>query len=309
MKKMTSRIFIIAALLIASNAWAASVTQVKGKKALVDLTGQDGARAGDEFYAMSAEGKKRAILRLSQVKKGKAVADIVKGRAEIGQDLQPKSLGKSISRDVRESDLPAGEEPIDSAYARRIRKRYSGASWGILGSMLQTNMTASFKSGTGFAQRDVSAEMKGSTFGVLGFYDYPLAPQFQLRGMGGLEQVSASGTLSNPDCDNGKSATCTFNVTYLSLYGAGKFNFYDEGRMRMWVLGGWGFLLAASKSSNVISTGQITTNQIISLSLGADIPMGRANYIPVSIEYGMFPASDSVKANILTIRAGYAWTL
>jgi hypothetical protein len=44
-------------------------------------------------------------------------------------------------------------------------------------------------------------------------------------------------------------------------------------------------------------------------SAGMDISLNNKTYIPVSFEYGLFPSSATVKANIIFLRAGYAWNL
>lgn len=312
LKVMTSRILTLLALSItaALPARAANITQVKNNKVLIDSVGADEMHAGDEFYALTSDGKKRGVITITQVKGKKALGEITKGNPEVGLELQLKSGGPSMSRDVRESDLDENDRSsTSSAYYKRLHKKFDGNAWGLLGEMLQMNMSAAFTADAGTSKRSVTADMKGNAFGVMGFYDYPLAQQFQLRGYGGLEQFSASGTLSNADCDQGKSATCTFSVTYFSMYGAAKYNFYDQGRTRYYAEAGYGFLVATSKASNVISTSQISTNQVFFGGVGAEIPLGRNSFIPIAVDYGAFPPSDTVKASLLVIRAGYAWAL
>lgn len=305
---MTARFFIFVSFLaVASFAQGASITQIKGSKALLDMSGTDDARSGDEFYALNSDGKKRAVLRITQSKKGKAIAEIVKGNPEVGQELQLKSAGPAMSRDVRESDMGESDRGDRSSYYGKVRKKTNGGAYGIFGEMINMTMTASFTAGAGAAARKVDAAMKGTSFGVLGFYDFPISRRFQIRASGGLEQLSASGSISNADCESGTSTTCSFSVTYLSVHGAAKFVTNPDGRMRFYLTGSYGFLIAMAKSSNVIATSQISTNQIFGLGAGLEIPVGKDAFIPVALDYGLFPSSDTVKANLLFLRAGYAW--
>lgn len=295
-------------LLPFTEALAASVTQVKGKKALLELSRAEDAQVGEEFFAVEISGKRRALLRIVQIKNGRALADIVKGKAQVGHEIVRKGA-RPISQEVppEEAEEP-GSSPVADAYERgQPRSRDTGAGWGLIGEMLQMDLKVDFTAGTGSQQRNVSAALKGSSFGVSGFYDYPISPALQIRGLAGVEQLKAAGTISTADCE--ASTNCTFNVSYLSLHGQAKYNFLRNSTMKAWVNGGFGFLLALSKSSTVVDTSSISTDQIYSFGAGADIKMGRKTFLPVSIEYGIFPPSETVKANILFLRVGYGWVL
>lgn len=287
--------------------WAAGVSQVKNDKVLLELSGLDGVAVGDELFTIDDAGKRKALVKITQVRRDKAIATIVKGKPAVGQDVVLKNGSKPLSREVRDTDLPSGESAPAGDYYKRLTRRYTGNTWGVLGGLMQTNMTAKFTAGSGLLTREVSAKMKGTSFGALGYYDYPISPAFQIRGMGGLEQIGATGSVDQADCNS--STTCDFKVTYLSLYGVAKFNFFDNGGLRAWAGLHYGFLTAMSKSSSVLNTKNISTNQIYGISTGVEIPSGRSNYIPVTLDYGMFPKSDTVDANIITIRAGYGWLL
>lgn len=315
---MTPRpIFILTLLLaIAPRVHGASVTQVKGTRTLLELSGLETAQPGDELFAEDAAGKKRALLKVTQVKGARAIADVVKGKPQVGHTVVLRSVGSSISREVRDADIrdggAGGNEGPDlsaSEYRKRLKKSYSGSSWGLMGEFMQTAMTANFTVNPGASQRNESVQMKGSSFGVLGYYDYPLSPMFQIRGIGGLEQLNAAGSTDLPSCANGTSTACDFKVTYLSVHGQAKFVFLTQGDWRYWVNGGYGFLIAMSKSSSVLAEGNITTNQIYSFGGGIDIPVTPKNYVPVSLEYGLFPRTSSVEASVLFLRVGYGWNL
>jgi hypothetical protein len=312
---MTFRALLVLLLLgISVQANAASVTLVKGTRALINLSGGlEDAKVGDEIYSVDANGKRKALLKLRQVKGQKAVADIVKGVPAIGHDVTPRvaagaGAGGTISREVREDDIRAQQAASGEGddYYKRLRKASkTGKGYGLLAGLQQTTMNVDFTAGAGASQRTVSVAMKGSSFGILGYYDYPIIPALQFRGLAGIEQMNAAGSIDTSDCDGGTEYT--FAVNYLSLYGQAKFNYLDNGSTRGWVSGGFGFLLALSKASNVLNTSQISTNQVYLASLGFDFSIGRNMCIPVALEYGMHPASDTVKVSVMTVRSGIGW--
>jgi hypothetical protein len=282
-----------------SFAMAAKVLQVKAKQVLISLEGEH-AENGNEFFAINPEGKKVAIIIIRQVKGDKAIGDIAKGSARPGYSLtaKPSSGAGSASSNGSSSD---------SYYERKLSQRdHVGNSYGVVGGYLMNSMTATFTGGTVVAPTKVTASMSGTGFGALGYYDYMFSPSITLRGMGGYEQYKVSGSIGTTDC--GGTTLCTVDLSYLSFYGYGRWTFLP-GKYKAWVGGGLGYLYAVGKSSTVLRQDQISANQIFVLALGADVRLSAKNYIPVSVEYGLFPSSDSVKASIIYLRAGYAWNL
>jgi hypothetical protein len=177
-------------------------------------------------------------------------------------------------------------------------------SYGAVGGYLMNSMTASVSSNT--YPTAVSTGMSGTGFSVGGFYDSLFSSDIVGRGSVGLEQFSASGTTTNPVCANSKN--CTANINYLSFYGLLKW-YTNQGSYRNWVGGGAGYLIAISKSSSALNESQISTNQVFTFAYGCDVQMSRQNYIPISLEYNLFPSSATVKANQIMLKAGWAWNL
>ncbi len=283
-------ILIIGSLLSAQFALAMKITTVKGKKALIDLEGESAA-AGDQYFALDGSGKKKAVLKIVQVKGGKAIAVVGKGSAQSGYTLQ---LGKAAG----------GGGEAGASYAG---SSYSPASsgfrnWGVLGSYLMNNMTAKVGVDT-VGEENVA--MSGSGFGVLGFTDYALSRSFVLRASGGYEIYAVKGTGLNSKCTD--SNDCNVNINYISMYGHAKYIFVESPNI--WAGLGVGFLMAASKSSSVLNPSQISANQIYSLSLGTDISMGGKSFLPIAFDYNLFPASATVQANYMALRVGWAWNL
>jgi hypothetical protein len=46
---------------------------------------------------------------------------------------------------------------------------------------------------------------------------------------------------------------------------------------------------------------------MILFSTGVDIGLNKGAFIPLVLEYGMFPGSTDVKASSIFARAGYGW--
>jgi len=97
------------------------------------------------------------------------------------------------------------------------------------------------------------------------------------------------------------------SFTYLGLEGAAQYNYMNSSSFRGWLGLGYAFLLTMSKSVNVPNLQSASsTNQMYLFSTGAEIAMGRKNFIPVALEYGYIPGTN-VKANAIYLRAGYGW--
>lgn len=288
------RLIILFSFLFSLQAIAASVQSVKNNKVLINLDGQI-VSPGQLFFLFDSAGKKRAIVKIRQIKNDRAVAEVTRGTPDQGYIL---------------ANEPIESKPAPVAAPReRVRKEkyqpvssYNGTTWGALGSILMSNMTADFTP-SGATTKSSSA-MKGTSFGALGFYEHPILPEFQLRAVAGLEQFNVTGTTNGNFCEG--SSTCNVNITYLSMYGGGKFNYYSTSNYRLWLGASYGFLWALSKSSSILNTADISSNQVYVLSAGGDyILKDRKTFIPVSLDYGLFPSSATVKANVIYIRAGW----
>lgn len=275
---------------------ASVVKQIKGKKVLIDLEGED-ADIDQEFYLIDTmSGKKKALIKIKQLKNGRAVAEVIKGKAAVDQGLLPKEArSKKISMD-NESESRSTTTSKGS-YQRRLSNSY-----GIVGGYLMSAMNAKYSvtSTTG------STNMKGNNFGVGGFYNYLISDNMTLNFLGSYDMFSVSGNASGALCDSGTDTNCKVSISYLSAYGQLRY-YLTHKQWRPWVGGGGGFLLKMSHSSNVLKPP--SSNQVFSFAAGVDWQLSRNNYIPISFEYNLYPATATVSANMMVIRAGYAWNL
>ena len=263
---------------------AATVKKIKGVKALLSLDGTE-AKIDDQFFTVSATGKKRGLIQITSVKGDQAVANVVKGIPEVGQTLLAVSAGSP------KKSKTAGQKKSSKASSASSNFKHMG----LLGSYLMNKMAVNFTvGGTNF-----STAMTGTGFGLLGYYDYDYTNAFQLRAAGGIEQFQVAESCL-------ALAACNVSINYLSGYGIAKYNFIN-GATKVWAGGGLGLLYAISKASTVLDTALITSTYTITLSTGADFDMGRGSYLPVVLDYSMFPSSASVTASYIALRVGWGW--
>ncbi|WP_413584684.1 hypothetical protein [Bdellovibrio sp. HCB274] len=279
---------LIATLILLSlsiNANAAKVTKVSGGKALIDLEG-DTALVGDQFFAIDSSGKKRGLIQVSKVQGGRAIATISKGSAAPGQSLQ-RYQG-------RMSAAP-GE-------VNNTRNSSSGkGAWGIMGGMANSSMDV--KSST------AAMTMTGTSFNLNGFYQTYLDKNISVKGLVGYESLTVAGKapagFSGGSCTAG--ANCTAELGYLGFNALIRYSVYRTSSLEFTVGGGLGFLFAMQKSSNVLDTSKITTNQTIVGSLGVDWRLDRKTFVPIQFDYAMFPDNNTSSATQMILRAGYGW--
>lgn len=287
MEKLIS-LFIFVLFCSFSNAYAASIMTVKGKQVLIENSGTNFS-VGQQLMAKDSDGKNRAILKITKIGKTRALAEILKGKAETGYTI-------TVRR-------PASVETSTMSAEGSPSKILGGKKMGVMGGYLMNTMTAKFSlNGTNY-----TASMKGSGLAALGYYDFPVAKNFEARALGGIEQFVASESKTSLVCDSGTSANCNVNITYLSLYGALKYKFLKKASANYWAGGGMGYLIAASKSSTVLDISQVSTNQVFTLSAGMDMAMANNKILPISLDYSMFPSSGTVTAQMIALRVGWGW--
>lgn len=293
-------------LALTSQTLAATIAGVKGQKVLINLEG-DSVEVGDEFFLIDpAKEKRTAIVRITQVKGGKALGELLRGKAEKGHTLRAKAASP-MSADYTPSVSEDRSSPMSLAGGDNFLRVLKN-SWGVTGSYITTSMdaTVTYTIPVIGTRDTTSASMSGSGFGAGGFYDYVLTPSLVGRAYAGLEQFNAAGSASKAGCAG--STNCDAKINYLSMYGILKW-YPLQDKYRVWAGGGMGYLLALSKSSTALNESKISANQVFTAAVGIDIQRDRMNYIPVSLEYNLFPSTEAVKASMILIKAGWAWNL
>lgn len=273
---------MISALLLtslASPCFAIKTIAVKNNRALLDLEGEE-IVVGDRIGARDAEGKPKAILEIKQVKNGKAVAAVVKGQMQAEYKLKKMAGGnKSAATSTAASPGKSG--------------------WGFTAGYSMNNMTVK---PTGAS----SISLSGSSFNLSGFYQIHIDGGFSARILGGYETLQATGTSAAASCTG--SADCKIDISYLGMEALVRYSYIQNNTVNAWLGGGLGFLFAMSKSSNVVDTSKISTNQTIVAALGLDYHLSSNSFIPVQLDYALYPDNNTSTANQIILRAGYGFS-
>lgn len=278
---ITSLIFIFATI----PAHALKVVAVKNGRVLIELEGES-ISAGDRLGARDSSGKARAILEVKQVKGNKILAQVVKGKMEasyaaskIGGASGGSSQAATSTRSSKSATSPQSE-----------------SDWGFLGGFSSNSMTVK-------PSANSSVSLSGTSFAVSGFYQMKIDGNFSARIIGGYESLTATGTADTAICAG--TTSCEVDIGYLGMEGLARYSFWRSPSMEIWVGGGLGFLFAMSKSSNLLDTSKITTNQTIVGALGLDYRLSKDTFVPVQFDYAVYPDNNTSSATQMILRIGY----
>ncbi len=258
-----------------SFAHSAIILKVKGRKALVDLEGVQSEK-GDKFDALNLYGKPLGVLQIKKVKKGKAIAVLIKGKMGVNWILEPSAPDSSdrSSFGGNEEYDPAGKRNHTSSAenfstASSFQKSpYSSNGFGIiLGPQYNIITTAPNKSIVGWS----FAEQLIVDFSLMG----PLGARIML----GHQTLRASGS-------NCGLSTCSLGIHYIGAGFLLRGIFLRHSMFQPWLGAGgsllWPFVdqkanLGLDKKSFSSFHGAVTG------ALGIDIHFG-GMYIPIQID-------------------------
>lgn len=270
--------------------YAVKVVKTKGKKVLVDGEGET-LEVGQIFLVKNDDGKSVGIIKLTKVARGKGVAILGKGVAEAGQALVAKKT---------KSGEPAPPEPMAETKTRGKKPSADQAYWGAMLGYSMATADINLFDDTGTAAGSVSLD--GTGFSAKLLYDYPLFSAISFRGLAGMEQFNVGGA-TNATC----GGECKAEITYLTIDFWGRYIFNRDGTFRPWVgVGGW-LIFPMTKDSTAIKESSIDNSNIFAIGGGFDYYLSESTYIPVQIEYQMYPKSENVEATSIAVRGGYAF--
>lgn len=266
--------FLIAALFLSalvSPAWAVKTIAIKTDRALLDLE-REALQVGDKLGARDSNGKAHAILEIKQVKNGKALAVVLRGKM-----LPEYTLSK----------IGGGIVPAKNAATK--------SAWGVTLGYATNSMTIKPSPST-------SITLTGSSMNASGFYQMNLDGNFSARLLGSYESLVTKGTSPVVTCSG---AECRVNITYLGLEALARYAYFRSTTFDAWVGGGLGVLFAMGKSSNVLNTSKISASQTFVGSLGLDYKLNSSHFIPVQLDYAMYPDNNTSSAKQIILRAGW----
>jgi hypothetical protein len=255
---------------------AMSLDSIKDSRVLINLDG-NAVKPGDTILVSDTSGKRRAFVKVAQVKGNRALGNIVKGKLTMSPSsyvLQPHESGSSASRGPRSSPPSA---------------------WGVAFGYAQNKMSVNAP----------SVDMTGSGYNVEGFYERLIDGSVSMLTRFAYQTFKVAGTAATAACVN--SINCSVDLSYLGLDGLVKYSFFTP-KITYWLGAGLGFSFPMSKSSNVIDVSKISVSQKILGDVGLNWYLNRKTYIPVGFEYAMFPSSGGVSSSQIILRVGYGQT-
>lgn len=272
---------------------AIQIEKINGKSVLIDTQGES-VNIGDIFYSLDDTGKKRGLIKISKIGRGKAIGKLGKGKAEPGWmlELKPPSTKAQTPR------KPVQPKASSSALAQSASSQRS--YWGFMLGAIQDNVSVDLvDDSTGLATGE-SVGLTGITYAAKGFFDYKIFDGIWFRGATGVESLDASGKRTN-----GESRSAT--IMYMSFDFWGRYVF-SEDSLRPWLGGGFNLMFPLSKSATALEESSITNTSTMAVGGGVDWFLNPESFIPLSIEYGLFPEAELVSANYIAFRFGYGMT-
>lgn len=128
--KMSKYFILIFLAFFSLQVHSAIILKVKGRKALVDLEGVKAER-GDKFDALNLYGKPLGVLEIKKVKRGKAIAVLLKGKMGVSWILEPAAESSKAAfneNEEEEYDPTDKEAGASSDRDRDVYTRSSGSS-------------------------------------------------------------------------------------------------------------------------------------------------------------------------------------
>lgn len=271
----------LACALVGFGAEAAQISKVDGAKIFVDFAEGEDIQPGGRFLVVVG-GKKKAVIEIVRVKGTKALAKNLKGKPEVGGQLNPLS---SAAKSASASSAP-------TTTSRRSRRESTGGMFGDMtyGALAGYDMSTQEVTSSG-----TSVSMTGSGFSLKGFADLPIAGSLGLIGRGGITQFNVTGSVSGTSY----KTEIMYAVADLLL----RYNFGEDGFVPF-ALGGLGLHFPLSKSSNVLDVQRVSATTVFFAGGGFHYALSDSSYVTVTAEYGMFPPSNDVKTSMISARAG-----
>ncbi len=280
--------------------YAATVTQLKGSKVLID-NGNDDIEVGQEFYIVGSNKKNTgSILKITSVRGDKSVAMIVRGNASAGQSLKLKPLTKSTAK----KPTPEDENDLITDTPPATVYRYHSKKIGLLLNVMTNTMTAKESDGVSPTPNIEDVTMTGSSVGITATMDYPYNNWFEFRGTAGYEPFIVAGTAKINGCSNTTSKDCNASIGYLVGGGYARMNFF-KNRFLIWAGLGMSGRFPISKTSTAIKTADLKLTSSYAIALGTDYFIDFKTFIPVSIEQQFLQSSSTVSGSLLSFRVGY----
>lgn len=263
---------------LSTPAFAIKVLTIKNNRILLNSEGET-LNVGDKFIARDGDGKAKAIFEINQVKNERALGTVLKGRMATDLSIAPYA-------------------PTTSSGAGGRKAVANKSSIGFMAGYAMNSMTVKPNGSS-------SISLSGTSFNLSGMYQMTVDGGFGARILAGYETLVAKGDSAAAACSS--STSCEVDISYLGLEALGKYAFGASTGSQFWVGAGLGFLVAMSKSSNILDTSKISTNQTIVGALGYDWRLSPTTFIPLQFDYAIYPDNATSSATQMILRAGYGF--
>lgn len=274
--KLVSVIFLFLGLLVLSApSDAAQVVGVKGKRVLIQLTPEEvrTVKAGDTFFVQDGS-RRLGVVRIVKIQKNRALAGLLKGRAQRGNSLAATGPAKPS----------------------KGRARTASKDGWIVGALLGFN---SSQQKIKNPSRDATIDLAGSGFAGKLFADFNLIEKLGVRLEAGMEQMYVEHELDK------------VNIDYISGDVMLRYNVLT-GPTKVYLASGMGIYYPMSYSLEPEGTPPIEKPPLQTVLLikgGVMIPMGQKFYVPIQADYVYFPSSKQVTTHTIggKIGLGMRW--
>jgi hypothetical protein len=289
--KKISQLILLSSLAVffALPAFAAGkVTTVRGKSVALDFTATDAPPSvGDEFV-LNIDGKNIGLIRITQVRGVRAIAQVVRGTARVEAEARPRSQSQA-SRPAGSTSRPRTRRNQGTALL------FNSTTFGVMGGYGLDSQSVKTNGGT--------ATMSGSGFAFKGFVDVPVADGLGAIGRLGIDTFNVTGNIGGSTKCKSNTEDCKTSIMYGAADLLLRYSFLT-GAFRPFGHGGLSVLFPVSKSSNILDESKIAATTILLIGGGFSFAFSDSLYATAAAEYGYFPASNDVTTSTINLRAG-----
>lgn len=272
----------MAVLVPSTGAHAAEITKAKGKSVLIKFDpAAEQLAVGEKHFAL-VDGKKKALIEITQVKAGQALGKILKGNAEASATLQ---LAAGAAAGETNSQRPQRR-------SRSSESPWSGISFGVLAGAGMDSQTVKVAR-TPTTSENVS--LSGTGFGARLFADLPLMNQIGLFGRLGVEKFGGTGK-SNIGSEK-------VDFTFLAVDGLIHFDFMT-GDWVPFAMAGISMMYPISQSTGGLLKENTSFSTVALGGAGFNWRLSDTMYATFHGEYGYFLLQTEVTTSIIAARGG-----
>jgi hypothetical protein len=257
---------------------AAKIIEVKSNQAKVEPEGEV-FQVGDKLWAADDFGKILALLVVKNIEGNSIQTQVLKGIAK--QNLVVGKMGTK----------PPKKE---NNFARSVIKE--NAKWAGMIGLGSNSMTVKPSS-------SASATLNGTSIDVSAMYFKKMDSTLGLRLTGKYHSLKVSGRSNSISaCSN---TDCYVDLNFIGTEILGTYTYSQGNSHELWLGTGLGLFLAVNKDSNVLDTFKISISETLLLSTGMDWKIDKTTFIPIQLDYALYPDNQTSSANQFIVSLGY----